>query len=315
MSRIIAVVGATGAQGGGLVRAIQSDPQGGFTARALTRNPGSERAKALSDAGVEVVAADLDDSASLRAAFEGAHGAFCLTNFWELFDPARELVQAKSLAQAAREAGVHHAVWSTLENTRDYLSLDDDRMPTLMDKYKVPHFDAKGEADPAFLESGIPVVTCLRTSFYWENFIQSGMGPQKGEDGKYGIAFPMGDKPLPGISAEDIGKCAYGIFKAGDTYAGRTVGIEGDLTTGAEMAERMGRALGMEVVYRDVPPEVYRAFPFDGADDIGNMFQFKRDFNDAFVGNRSLEESRRLNPDLQDFETWLERNKGAIPVS
>jgi len=131
MTKLIAVTGATGAQGGGLVRAILDDPAGGFEARAITRNPDSDAAKALSSEGVEVVQADLDDEASLIRAFAGVHGAFCVTNFWEHFSPEREKAQAGNLARAARSAGVAHAIWSTLEDVRSYVPLGDDRIPTL----------------------------------------------------------------------------------------------------------------------------------------------------------------------------------------
>ncbi|MDH3198247.1 MAG: NmrA family NAD(P)-binding protein, partial [Candidatus Krumholzibacteria bacterium] len=210
--KIIAVVGATGAQGGGLVRAIMGDPAGGFTARALTRDAGSEKAKALAGLGAEVVAANIDDAASLERAFAGAHGAFCVTAFWEHFSPEKEIAQATAMAQAAKRADVQHVIWSTLEDTRKWMSLDDERMPTLLDKYKVPHFDGKGEADAVFTKVGVPT-TFLLTSFYWDNFIHFGMGPKKGPDGKYAITMPMGEKKLPGIAAEDIGRCAYGVFK------------------------------------------------------------------------------------------------------
>jgi uncharacterized protein YbjT (DUF2867 family) len=308
--KIIAVVGATGSQGGGLIRTIRSDPKGGFRARAIARDPGSVKAKAL---GVEVVAADVDDEASLERAFDGAYGAYCVTFYWAHFSPEKEMAQAAAMARAAKKAGLKHVIWSTLEDTRLWISLDDDRMPTLMGKYKVPHFDAKGESNHFFSDQGVPT-TFLLTSFYWENFIGFGMGPQPGPDGKLAITLPMCDRKLPGIATEDIGRCAYGIFKAGDTYIGRTVGIAGEHLTGGEMAEAFSRALGREVVYNSVPPEVYRGFGFPGADDLGNMFQFKRDFNDSFCGARSVEFSRSINPQLQNFDQWLESNKTRIPV-
>ncbi len=312
--KIIAVIGATGAQGGGLVRAILNDRGGSFAARAITRDTSSEKARSLADAGAEVVQADLDDVDSLTRAFDGAYGAFCVTNFWEHFSPEKELQQAKNLAQAARQAGVKHVVWSTLEDTRNWMSLDDDRMPTLMEKYKVPHFDAKGEADDEFKKAGVPT-TNLLTSFYWDNFIHFGMGPTPGPDGSLAIAFPMDGAKLPGIAVEDIGKCAYGIFKRGDDMIGETVGIAGEHLTGDEMAAKMSHALDKKIVYNAVPPDVYRSFDFDGADDMGNMFQFKRDFNADFVGARDLSLARELNPELQDFDTWLAANADRIPIS
>lgn len=309
----IAVVGATGAQGGGLVRAILKDPGSGFTVRALTRDAASDKGKALAALGVEVMAADLDDVESLKRAFAGCDGAFCLTNFWEHFSPEKELAQAKALAQAVKQAGVQHVIWSTLEDTRRWVPLTDSRMPTLMGKYKVPHFDAKGEADAEFTRLGVPT-TFLLTSFYWENLIFFGMGPKKGSDGQLFFTLPMGERKLPGIAVEDIGKCCVGILKKGRDLIGKTVGIAGEHLTGTDMAAAMTKAFGKPVAYNAVSFEAYRQFGFPGADDLGNMFQFKHDFNDVFCGARDLAVSRSLNPSLQTFEHWLAANKGRIPI-
>jgi uncharacterized protein YbjT (DUF2867 family) len=311
--KIITVIGATGAQGGGLVRAILADKSGAFAARATTRDPNSQKAQALRAAGAEVVTADADKPETLGKAFAGAHGAFLLTNFWEHFSPERELTQARNMAQAAKTAGVQHVIWSTLEDTRKWVPLEDDRMPTLMGNYKVPHFDAKGEADQIFRDLGVPT-TFLLTSFYWDNLIYFGAGPQRGPDGVLAVTFPMDDKPLSSIAVEDIGKCAYGIFKRGREFIGKTVAIAGEHLTGKRMAEALTRALGQEVRYNNVSPEVYRSLGFPGADDLGNMFQFKRDFNDYFVGVRDLEFARKLNPELQTFEQWLAKHADEIPV-
>ena len=297
--KIIAVVGATGAQGGGLVRAIVNDPGSGFVARAITRDVNSEKAQALAKLGVEVVAANLDDADSLARAFAGAYGVFCLTNFWEHFSPEKEYAQVQAQAAAAKNAAVHHAIWSTLEDTRKWVPLTDNRMPTLMGKYKVPHFDAKGEADQEFTKLGVPT-TFLLTSFYWDNMISFGMGPKKGPDGLLTFTLPMGDKKLPCIAAEDIGK---------------TVAIAGEHLTGAEMAATMSKAFGQPVRYNAVTPEQYRAFGFPGADDLGNMFQFKQEFNDAFCGPRNPAVARSLNPAVLTFETWLAQNKNRIPLT
>jgi uncharacterized protein YbjT (DUF2867 family) len=311
--KIIAVVGATGAQGGGLVRAILADQSGEFAARALTRKVDSDKANALKKAGAEVVQADLDDVESLKKAFTGAYGAFCVTNFWEHFSPEKEYTQAGNMARAAKAAGVEHVIWSTLEDTRKKVPLSDERMPTLQGKYKVPHFDAKGEADQIFRDVGVPT-TFLLTSFYWDNFVYFGVGPKRGPDGKLAITFPMDDKKLPGIAAEDIGKTALSIFKRGREFIGKTVAIAGEHLSGKELAEKMGKALDKEIRYDTVPADVYRGFGFPGADDMGNMFQFKRDFNDYFVGVRDIESARKLNPELQTFDKWLERHKDEIPV-
>lgn len=311
--KVIAVLGATGAQGGGLVRAILADKSGEFKVRALTRDVNSEKAKALTNMGVEVVKADLDDYESLKKSFTDVYGVFAVTNFWEHFSPEKEIAQAASIAKAAKETNVKHVIWSSLDDTRKLIPLSDNRMPTLQNKYKVPHFDAKGESNKFFTESGVPT-TILNTVFYWENFIYFGQGPKKSADGKIALTIPMADKKLPSIAAEDIGKCALGIFKNGDKYIGKTVGIAGEQLTGKQFAEAFAKAFGKEVVYTPVTPEVYRGFGFPGADDMGNMYQFKAEFEEYYGSSRSVELARILNPSLQTFENWLKENKAKIPL-
>ena len=311
--KVIAVVGATGAQGGGLVRAILNDANGGFAARVLTRDAGGAKAKDFTRLGAEVVSADVDNPESLKKAFQGAYGAFCVTFFWAHFSPEKEMAEAQAMAAAAKFTGLRHVIWSTMEDTRQWVPLSDNRMPTLKDRYKVPHCDGKGESNHFFTDAGVPT-TCLLTSFYWDNFIHFGMGPKKGPDGKLAITFPMGDKKLPGIAAEDIGKCAYGIFKKGDEFIDKTVAISGENLTGVQMAAAFTEVLGQEVRYNSVSPEAYRGFGFPGADDLGNMFQFKRDFEEYYSGARNPNFARSLNPSLQNFKMWLTQNKNAIPL-
>jgi uncharacterized protein YbjT (DUF2867 family) len=312
-SKIVAVVGATGAQGGGLVRAILDDPKCRFRPRALTRDPKSDKARALAELGAEVVRADVDDARSLKKAFAGAHGAYCVTNFWEHFSPEREIAQARNMAEAAWHADVEHVIWSTLEDTRLSVPLSDERMPTLMGEYKVPHFDAKGEANSEFTDREVPT-TFLLTSFYWDNLIHFGMQPTRGADGNLVFALPMSDKALPGIAAADIGKCAYGVFRAGKKYIGKAVGIAGQHLTGEQMAAAMADALEVPVRYEAIEPSAYRALGFPGAEDLGNMFQYKAEFNREFCSARDVDLSRSLNPDLMTFRTWLEGNKDRIPI-
>jgi uncharacterized protein YbjT (DUF2867 family) len=311
--KTVVVFGSTGAQGGGLVRAILEDNNSEFAVRAVTRDTSSDKAKQLSDMGADVVAADIDDKQSIIRALEGAYGAFFVTFFWDHFSPEKEYLQAKAMAQAAKEAGLKHVIWSTLEDTRNWVPLDDDRMPTLQEKYKVPHFDAKGEANQLFTDSGVPT-TILITSFYWENLIYFGMGPKRGPDGKMAITFPMGDKKLAGIAAEDIGKSAYGIFKRGSELFGKTVGIAGDHLTGHQMAQSLAKSLNKDVGYNEVTPGQYRGFGFPGADDLGNMFQFFRDFEEDSLSIRDLNFTKELNPSLQSFDYWLTKNAQHIPL-
>jgi len=311
--KTIAVIGATGAQGGGLVRAILGDANRRFAVRAITRNTDSDKARALAAAGAELVVGDADDPASLERAFAGAHGAFLVTNFWEHFSPERELNQAGALARATKAAGVAHAVWSTLEDTRLSFPLDDRRLKTLQGKYKVPHFDAKGEADAIFAAEGAPT-SYLMAAFYWENFIYFGQGPRKGADGNVVFALPLGGGKLPGIAAEDIGKCAYGIFQRGPEVAGQRFGIAGDVCSGPEYAAAFSRHLGLPVSFYDMPFDEYRALGFPGADDMANMYQHHAILGEEFRRLRSPEVARALNPALQSFDVWLRANAGRIPI-
>ncbi|WP_298828436.1 NmrA/HSCARG family protein [uncultured Piscinibacter sp.] len=311
---LITIFGATGAQGGGLARALLDDGPRDFRVRAVTRQPGSDAARALSERGAEIFAADLDDPASVERAMRGAYGAFCVTNFWAHFSAERELAQADTLAEAARRAGVRHVIWSTLEDTRRFVEPDGSSLPVLQQHYNVPHFDAKGEADALFIGRGLPL-TRLLTSFYWDNLIHFGMQPQRDANGQLGFVLPMGDAALPGIAAADIGPCAAALFRRGEAAIGRSIGIAGEHLTGAQMADALARALGEPVRHVALSREAYAALGFPGADDLANMFRFKQDFEAEFRAARDVAASRALHPGLMDFETWLRANAARIPVA
>jgi uncharacterized protein YbjT (DUF2867 family) len=307
--KVIAVVGATGHQGGGLVRAILADPDGGYTVRALTRDVTSARAQELAKLGAEVVQADNNDPASLEKAFAGAYGAFLVTNFWTHMDAAKEKQEAANLAAAVRKTGVEHVIWSTLEDTREHFGANPS-VPTPQADYTVPHFDAKAEADEYFAD--LPT-TYLRTTAYWENFINFGWEPVRGEDGVLAFVLPLADNRMAGIAAEDIGRTAYGIFKAGRDQVARIVHIAGEHTTGTEIADALAAVLGETVVYRPMSVDAYRALGFPGADELGNMLQYYAEAADYFTGVRDLDEVRRLNPDTQTLAAWLAEHADAIP--
>jgi uncharacterized protein YbjT (DUF2867 family) len=311
--RIIAVVGATGSQGGSLCEAILGDPGGGFACRAITRNPGSGGAKALAAKGAEVVAADLDDEASLTAAFAGAHGVFGVTNYPELSSVEREQQQATNIAKAAKSADAAHVIWSTLDDTTQWLPLSDPRMPTLLGKYKCPHSDAKGQIDHVFTDLGLPA-TFLLTCFYWDNFYKYGWGPKRDEDGAYTLTFPIGKAKIPGIAVDDIGKCSYGIFKNRIEFIGRRIGIAGEQLSGVEMAEKCSAALGITCTFNAISPDTYRNLGFPGADDLGNMFQIFEEFEQQYRASRSVDAARALAPSLMNFDQWLEKYKSKIPI-
>jgi hypothetical protein len=186
-------------------------------------------------------------------------------------------------------------------------------MPMLQEKYRVPHFDAKADANAYF--SGVPT-TNLVTSFYWDNLYTFGLGPKKGDDGQLSWAFPMGTAKMAGIAAEDIGKAAYGVFKGGDAYVGKTVGILGEAVSIEEMGKTLSKVLGVgPVKYNAVEADAYRGFGFPGADELGNMFQAYRDFEQAMLANRSLETTRKLNPSVQTFEQFVTNKKSAIAAA
>lgn len=319
---VIAVVGATGAQGGGLVQAIMADPDREFMVRALTRDASSARAQKLTTAGAQVVQADLDDEASMAAAFDGAYGAFVVTNYFVERTPEEEaartrgemeLQQAEVAAWAAKAAGVAHVIWSTLEDTRPHFG-DDERVPTPDGRFKVPHFDAKGEADDMFVKYGIPT-TFLRTTFFFEDFQMPGMGPARNADGALMLTIPMADRLLAGIAVEDIGKTALGIFKRGTEFVGKTVSIAGDKLTGTQYAAALSEALGEEVRYRPYSWDEYRGLGFPGATEFGNMFQYYAEDSERFTGDRDLTLVREINPQLQSFRDWVTVHKTEIPTS
>ncbi|MEV7996645.1 NmrA/HSCARG family protein [Streptomyces sp. NPDC086077] len=320
--KIIAVVGATGQQGGGLVRAILADPDGPFTVRALTRNADSPAAEELAAQGAEVVEADLNDDASLRAAFEGAYGAFVVTNFWaeltpeqeaaNLTRPQMELNQAAAAARAAKSAGLRHVVWSTLEDTRPHFQSLGSELPTLMDGYKVPHFDAKGAANSYFTEAGVPT-TFLETTFYYESLLAGlGQGPQRDDNGDLVLALPMNDAVMALVAAEDIGRTAYGVFRAGAKYVNRTVGVAGAHATGTELAEMLTKALGEKVTYRPVGHDAMRAAGGWFVNEIANMYQFYAEASENFVANRNLDRVRELNPQVKSLDEWLVEHKDQL---
>ena len=223
-TKTIAVVGAAGATGGGLARAILADPEGGFACRAITRTPDSAAARALADQGATVVRADLDDVDSLVSAFEGAYGAFCLTSFFEHFDAEREATQSANLARAAAAARVGHAIWSTAEDTRRRYPLADDRMPTLQSRFKVPQWDAKSEGEVRFDDAGRPHDLPAHPLPLGSVGVRP-RAPQPGPDCCSPQRCPIGrGTAATGIAAEDIGRCAYGVSPAARSSSERPSG-------------------------------------------------------------------------------------------
>ncbi|SDS52801.1 NmrA/HSCARG family protein [Actinoplanes derwentensis] len=309
--RVITVLGATGRQGGSVVRAIAADPDGGFTARAVTRDKNSAKAKELGDLGVEVVEADLDDEAGLRRAFDGAHGAFVVTNFWEPLDAGsqattrteRERAQVRNAAGAAAAAGLQHVIWSTLEDTRRYLP----GASRPEGGYPVPHADGKADADAFFRDAGVPT-TFVNAPMYYEMPLTL-TPPRRAENGAVVLALPIGAVQVVSGTVENVGRVAYGIFKAGDPMIGRTVPIASDLTTGEQFAEGIAAALGEPVRYVPLDPAALLASGMPDAEEVVNMFQFFINAEKDLVAGVDFDLLRRFGADLQPFADWAVANR------
>ena len=282
--KIIAVVGATGAQGGGLVRAIMADPNGGFTARALTRDPESEGAKALAALGAEVVAVDIDDEASIRKAFEGAYGAFCVTFFWAHSRPSSSRSRPPPWRERPRRAGSSTSIWSTLEDTRDARAAGRRPHADAAREMEGPALRSKGSTNHVFTDAGVPT-TFLKRRSTGRTSSTSAWARSAARTASCASRSRSASAKMPGMAAEDIGKAAYGIFKGGDAFIGKTV----EHRRRAPERRRDGRRRSRRRWARTsstttVSPDVYRGFGFPGADDLGNMFQYKRDFEDSYRG-------------------------------
>ena len=237
------MVGAAGATGGGLARAILADPEGGYACRAITRTPDSAAARALADQGATVVRADLDDVDSLVAAFEGAYGAFCLTSFFEHFDAERE-------AHPGRQPGPGRR--GRRRPPRDLV--DRGGHPAAVPARRRPDADAAGPVQGAAVGREVrgrralrrtpvsPRRTCSRPSTGRPGCSASVLrSPDRTACSP--SAMPLGDALLPGIAAEDIGRCAYGVFRGGEEFIGKTIGIAGEHITGERLAAGLARGV------------------------------------------------------------------------
>ncbi len=250
--KLIAVIGATGHQGGAVVRALQA--QGLFKVRALTRNPGKHRG--IAD---QVVAADLNRPESLEAAFAGAHGVFMVTNFAE--PGTDELKQATAAVQSAKTAGVKHFVWSTLPDV-EVISEG---------KLHVPHFTGKAKVDRIVKDAGFAHHTFVIAPFFYQNMV--GWAPQKQEDGTLAWALPI-DPTVRGIHMGDIGELGpivAGAFAHPDEAGnGEYLPLVGDFMSFNEIVDTLNRQ-GHRLSFKQVPTEVFATF-FPGAAEMAAMF-------------------------------------------
>src|SRR5260370_19604617 len=253
--KLIAVIGATGQQGGGVVRALQTSGQ--FKVRALTRNPDKHR-----ELAEEVVEADLGKPETLKAAFAGAHGVFLVTNFQEA--GSDELKQATAAISAAKDSGVKHFIWSTLPNVEAISG----------GKFNVPHFTGKAKIDRVVKEAGFENYTFVIAPFYYQN-LAGALGPHEQADGSKGWALPL-DPTLRVIHMGDINELgnivAVAFAHRDEVGNGQYLPLVGDFMSFNEVIETLNRQ-GHNFSFSHVPKESF-ANLFPGAKEIAEMFSY-----------------------------------------
>jgi len=289
--KLIAVMGATGQQGGGVVRALQASGQ--FKVRALTRDPSKHR-----DLAEEVVEADLDKPETLKAAFEGAQGVFLVTNFQEA--GANELKQATAAIRAAKDAGVKHLIWSTLPDVEAISG----------GKFNVPHFTGKSKIDRLVKEAGFENYTFVIAPFYYQN-LAGVFTPQKQADGSTGWALPL-DPTLRVIHMGDInelGNIVAGAFAhPNEAGNGQYLPLVGDFMSFNEIIETLNRQ-GHKISYTRIPKDIFAGF-FPGAAEIAEMFSYWEAH--TYLGSDSSDRIALANnvagQEPTRFSTWAEKH-------
>jgi len=289
--KLIVVVGATGQQGGAAVRALRGGNQ--FKVRALTRNPAKHRE--LAD---EVVQADLNRPETLTAAFEGAHGVFLVTNFWE--EGTDEVEQATAAVRAAKDAGVKHFVWSTLPYVEAISG----------GKFHVPHFTGKAKIDRIAKDAGFPNHTFVIAPMYYQNLVGV-LAPQKLTEGSVGWALPL-DPTVRGIHMGDIrelGDIVAGAFAHPDQAGhGEYLPLVGDFMSFSEIVDTLNRQ-GHNFSYTQVPKEVYAGL-FPGAAEIAETFSYFQAH--TYLGSDSYDQIALANKiagrQPTKFSAWAQVN-------
>src|SRR6267143_2065249 len=289
--KLIAVIGATGQQGGGVVRALQASGQ--FKVRALTRNPGKHREPAE-----EVVEADLDRPETLKAAFEGAHGVFLVTTSW--LEGTDELKQATAAVRAAKDAGVKHFIWSTLPDVEAISG----------GKFDVPHFTGKAKVDRIVEEAGFAHHTFVIAPFFYQNLVGV-LAPQKQADGSVGWALPL-DPTVRCIHMGDIrelGNIVAGAFAHPDQAGhGEYLPLVGDFLSFNEIVETLNRQ-GHELSFKQIPKEIFAGL-FPGAAELAEMIGYWEAH--TYLGSDSSDQIALANKiagrQPTKFATWAQVN-------
>lgn len=290
--KLIAVIGATGQQGGGVVRALKASGQ--FKVRALTRDPVKH-----SELAEEVVEADLDKPETLKAAFEGTHGVFLVTNFWAS-GGTDEITQATAAIRVAKDAGVKHFIWSTLPDAEAISG----------GKFKVPHFTGKAKIDRIVKEAEFENYSFVIPPFYYQNLLAT-MAPQKKADGSMGWALPL-DPTLRVIHMGDInelGNIVAGAFAHPDEAGkGQYLPLVGDFMSFNEIVDVLNRQ-GHNFSFTQVPADVFATL-FPGAAEIAAMLRYFEAH--TYLGSDSSAQIALANKvagrEPTRFSTWASEN-------
>jgi uncharacterized protein YbjT (DUF2867 family) len=295
---LIAVIGASGQQGGAVVHALEAGRR--FRVRALSRNPDKHR-----DLAEEVVKADLNRPDTLKGAFEGAHGVFLVTNFWE--EGTDEFKQATTAVRAAKDAGVKHFVWSTLPDVEAISG----------GKFHVPHFTGKARIDRIVEEAGFAHHTFVIAPFYYQGLLGV-LAPQKQADGSSGWALPL-DPSVRGIHMGDItelGDIVAGAFAHPDQAGnGEYLPLVGDFMSFNEIVDALNRQ-GHEFSFKQVPEAIFATL-FPGAAEIAQTLRYFQAH--TYLGSDSSDRIALANKiagrEPTRFSTWAQVNFPAPALS
>ncbi len=279
----VLVTGATGNQGGAVAHELLS--RGGYRVRAMTRKPDSEKARALKQAGAEVVTGDLNEEASLKKAMEGAWGVFAVQNTWEAGVEGEE-EQGKRQAKVARDAGVQHYVYSSVGSAHR--------------KTGIPHFENKWRIEDTVRSLGFPSHAILRPVFFMENLLSPWFKPAI-DQGQLAMAVKPTTR-LQMIAVEDIGKYGRWAFDQHQKLKGREIDIAGDELTMPEVAKVLSQVSGHRVEHAPPPIEAVRQ---SSADFAAMLEWFDRVGYDADIEKNSRESGIRPTT----FAEWAPRQK------
>ena len=292
--KIILVTGATGAQGGSVAKTLLR--QGKFDVRIFTRDDTSPRAISLQHGGAEIAIGDFEDVESLKKAMEGVYGVFGVTDYDEHAE--KEIVHGKNLIDSVKLSGIKHFVYSASPN---YHKLS-------KGERSVPQFDIKAKLQEYTKSLGIPA-SFVHVAFYYENFI-SLFPLQRDKQQNLHFGFPQGNTRLAMASVNDLGGIVATILDHPAEYLGRTVGVVGEDRTCAEYANIMSKVLDRSVYYHHIPRDIFIGFDYAQAEKWADVFEVQR----LYTNNHHIDliESYGLNPAMQTFESWLQKNKEKV---